>query len=756
MNVPTSVNSNQFDTRVDHTFNSQHTIFARYSQKSNPSQAANSLTLPSDEVKEKYYQGALSWTYTIRPTLLNEFRFGQVTSDASSIFPFDGLAFTNSLNLNDIQKDIFFNGLPAVSIGGGIVTPGFSKGRPGYSISSNYQFLDNLTWVKGRHTIKTGVDMRRVRAQSNLGFTTGNNYGDFSFGGNFSGDGFADFLLGAPVSSAIAVVARDNDGSATHYKAYLQDTIRMTSKLTMDVGVRYELHPGYADAGLNIGNFDRTIPRTGQVVIMSDPEAKKFLAPGALTSFNACPGAAINGVPCTPIVTAKEAGLPESLRKTYKKQFLPRLGFAYRLNNKTTIRTSAGIYNMILLGSVFYSLTGTVQSDVRNFNNVSTDGKPIFTWPDPRTPDSGVRSGAVGTFEFRTANQIDFKPPYMTQWAMSVDREIAKDLGLRLSYIGNKSTQLPWAPDINQMASSTAFYSQRTSLDRPFPNWGLIFSRDAGANSLYNSFQAELNRRFARGLSFTMAYTLAKLLADNAGPAPSGFAGETGGGRLTNSLDRRADRGEVYATRRQRSVNTIVYELPFGKGRQFLSGSSRAADLILGGWQVSGIITLQTGPFLTPVFNGGDPSGTNAASRGSSRPDRVGSGTLDSPTRDLWADRNAFLCPGRTVGATQFNCTVGVVPGRDIAPIGRFGNSGVGIVNGPGTVGINAAMSKSFKLAERATLRLEGSFTNAPNLTNLGDPNLNIADSNFGRITGARGVDFGGGRTGQVSMRLQF
>jgi hypothetical protein len=284
----------------------------------------------------------------------------------------------------------------------------------------------------------------------------------------------------------------------------------------------------------------------------------------------------------------------------------------------------------------------------------------------------------------------------------------------------------------------------------------LIFSRDAGANSLYNSFQAELNRRFARGLSFTMAYTLAKLLADNAGPAPSGFAGETGGGRLTNSLDRRADRGEVYATRRQRSVNTIVYELPFGKGRQFLSGSSRAADLILGGWQVSGIITLQTGPFLTPVFNGGDPSGTNAASRGSSRPDRVGSGALDSPTRDLWADRNAFLCPGRTVGATQFNCTVGVVPGRDIAPIGRFGNSGVGIVNGPGTVGINAAMSKSFKLAERATLRLEGSFTNAPNLTNLGDPNLNIADSNFGRITGARGVDFGGGRTGQVSMRLQF
>ena len=758
INVPTSVNSNQYETRIDHTFSSRHTIFGRYAQKSNPSQAANSLLLPSDEVKEKYYQGALSWTYTIHPTLLNEFRFGQVTSDATRIFPFDGLAFTNSLNLKDIQRDIFFNGLPNFAIGGGNSYTGVSKGRPGYSNSSNTQFIDNLTWIKGRHTIKTGIDIRRVRAKSDLGFTGGNNYGDFSFDGSFSGNGFADFLLGTPVGSAIAVVARDNDGSAIHYKTFVQDTIRLTSKLTMDAGVRYELHPGYSDAGLNIGNFDRTIPRTGQVVIMSDPEAKKFLAPGALTSFNACPGAAINGIPCTPIVTAKDAGLPEALRKTYKTQFLPRLGFAYRLNNKTTVRTSAGIYNMILLGSVFYSLTGTVQSDVRNFNNVGTDGRPIFALPDTRTPGSGVRSGAVGTFEFRTANQIDFKPPYMTQWALSVDRELAQNLGLRLSFIGNKSTQLPWAPDVNQMAPSTSFYSQRTSLDRPFPNWGLIFSRDAGANSIYNSFQAELNRRFARGVSFTMAYTLAKNLADNAGPAPSGFAGETGGGRLTNSLDRRSDRGDVYATRRHRSVNSIVYELPFGKGRTFMTGNSRAAGLVFGGWQISSIVTLQTGPFMTPVFSGGDPSGTNAASRGASRPDRIGigNGTLDNPTRDLWVDRNAFVCPGRTAGATQFNCTVGVVPGRDIAPIARFGNSGVGIVKGPGTLGFNAAMSKSFHLAESVTMRLEGSFTNFPNLTNLGDPNLNIADNNFGRITGARGVDFGGGRTGQVSLRLQF
>jgi hypothetical protein len=752
-NVATNIESDQYDARVDHVFNSQHSLWARFNTKANPQLSANNLMLPSDTVQAKYYQGSAAWTWTIKPTLLNEFRYGNVTSDETTVFPFDGLKFTNSLNLKDIQRDIFFNGLPNFGVTN---YTGVSKGRPGFGVSANNQFIDNLTWIKGRHTFKMGVDIRRLVGQSALGFTGGNNYGDFSFSGNFAGEPFADFLLGTPVASAIAVVTRDNDGRAKHYKTYFQDTMRISKKLTMDVGVRYELHPGYADAGFNIGNFDRTVARTGKVVIMSDPQAKQFLAPGALLSFNACPGAAINGVGCTPIVTAQEAGLPEALRNTYKAQFLPRLGFAYRLNDKTTIRTSYGQYNMILLGSVFFSLTGTVQSDVRNFNNVGADGRPVFSLPETRTPGSGVRGGSLGTFEFRTANQIDFKPPVMNQWQFSIDRELANNMGLRVSYIGNKSTHLPWAPDVNQMSPSTNFFSQRTSLDRPFPNFGLIFSRDAGANAQYNSLQAELNRRFANGLSFTTAYTMAKNLADNAGPAPGGFSGETGGGRLTNSLDRRGDRGNVYATRRHRFVSTMVYELPVGKGRKFMSTAGRAADMVLGGWQVSSILTLQSGPYLTPTFNGGDPSGTNAASRGASRPDRIGNGELESPTRDMWLDRNAFLCPGRAPGALQFNCAVGVRAGVDPNPIGRFGNSGVGIVTGPGTFGLNASLSKRFQITERLRMRAEGSFTNAPNWTNLGDPVMDIANNNFGRITGSRGVDFGGGRTGQVSLRLEF
>lgn len=750
-----SIDSDQYEGRVDQNFSEKHRVYGRLSYKNNPARGANALTLPSDTQSAKFWQVNTSWTYTMTPSLLNEFRFGYVKSDSATVLNFDGRAFTNSLGLKDIQKDIFFNGLPYFGID---LYTAFSKGRGGYSISNNLQFIDNLTWVKGKHTFKVGGDIRNLRARSDLGFTSGNNYGDFSFGPTFSGYGFADFLLGVPSSSAIAVVSRDNDGQATHYKLYVQDTIRLTGKLTIDLGLRYELHPGYRDNGLNIGNFDRTVPRTGQVVIMSDPEARKLVAPGAILSFNGCPAQPINGVGCTPIVTARDAGLPEALRLTYKTQFLPRLGLAYRLNSKTTLRASGGLYNMILMGSVFYSLTGTVQSDVRNFNNVGSDGRPIFTLPETRTPGSGVRGGSIGTFEFRTANAIDFKPPQMLQWGLSVDRELNGSTGLRVSYIGSRSYQLPWAPDVNQMSPSTTYYAQRTSLDRPFPNWGLIFSRDAGANAFYNSLQLELNRRLASGLSYTAAFTLAKNLADNAGPAPSGFAGETGGGRVTNSLDRRADRGEVYATRRHRFVSTVVYELPFGKGRRFLSGVNRGADLLFGGWQLSGILTLQSGPFLTPTFSGGDPSGTNAPSRGSQRPDRLGTanGALDNPNRDVWADRSAFICPGRTPGALQYSCSVGVTPGRDPSPIGRFGNSGVGILTGPGTFGLNVGLGKRFVIREGIGLRMEASFTNLPNWTNLGDPNLNIADNNFGRITGSRGVDFGGGRTGQVSLRLEF
>jgi hypothetical protein len=153
---------------VDQNFSVKHHVYGRLSYKNNPSSGANALTLPSDTLSAKFWQVSGSWTYAPKPNLLNEARIGYVKSDSAAIFNFDGRSFTNGLGLKDIQKDIFFNGLPNFSID---LYTGVSKGRPGYSISDNIQFIDNLTWVKGKHTLKFGGDVRNLRARSDLGFT---------------------------------------------------------------------------------------------------------------------------------------------------------------------------------------------------------------------------------------------------------------------------------------------------------------------------------------------------------------------------------------------------------------------------------------------------------------------------------------------------------------------------------------------------------------------------------------------------------
>ena len=316
---------------------------------------------------------------------------------------------------------------------------------------------------------KRGSTSANSAPQTNLGFTTGDNYGDYNFTGNFSGAPWADFLLGVPASTQIAVVVRTTTAARPTYKTFVQDTFRASAKLTLDFGVRWEFHPGYHDAGLNIANFDRTVPRTGRVIIPTDPQALKLVAPATLLAVNACPAPAINGIPCTPFVTASERVLPEGLRKNYYKQFLPRLGFAYRLDNKTTIRGNFGVYDMILLARCSSRLPGRCRATCAPSTMSGADGKPVFVLPQTRTPGSGMRAGAVGTFQFRTANQIDFHPPYMMQWGLSVDRQLTSNMGLRLSYIANRGVQLPWAPDLNQPQSSTTFYSQRPATDRPFP-----------------------------------------------------------------------------------------------------------------------------------------------------------------------------------------------------------------------------------------------------------------------------------------------
>lgn len=755
-NSSSSINSDQYDIRIDHNLTSKQSVFSRWTWKEISQDSPNNLSLPSNTAFDNYKILVASHNYAITPRLLNEARFGMTLNDSGTAFPFDGRDFTNKLGFTGIGPNFPFNGLPNIDFSGDITDLNRNR-ADGASQSRTFQFNNNLTWTKGRHTTKYGFDVRWIRAVSPLGFIGADNYGNSSFNNTFSGNDFGDFLLGTPIRTSFAIIQQDNDGRTTHYHFFGQDSFRVSQKLTLEFGLRYEYHPGYTDAGGNIGNFDPSVPRTGRVVYPTGKQS--LLAPGFLRTFNACPAPAANGAACTPVLSAEEAGLPESLRTVPKNRFLPRVGFAFRPfgDDKTVVRGGIGAYNGTLLGSIYFSLTGTLQSDVREFTNLSSGGRPLYQWPAIQSGGTGINAGQLGTASFRTANDINYKDPYSVQWNLSVDRYVGFGVGVRVSYIGMKTTQLAWAPDLNQMTNSTQFAINRPLSDRPFPNWGIIFTRTAGATAYYNAMQVEANRRFSNGLTFNSTYTWAKSLADNLGPNATGFVGETGGGRAADLYNRQAEYGDDYATRRHRSISTLVYELPVGKGRRFANGIHPALNAVIGGWQTSAIFLAQTGPFLTPFLGSNvvDPSGSGSGLSRNQHPDRIGNGNISNKTQDQWFDVNAFVCPGLTTRVAG-QCRIGINPTRDAAPIGRFGNAGVGIITGPGTINLSLGLNKAFQLTEKIKLEAGASFTNVENRVNLADPQMNVISTAFGRITSARSSELGGSRTGQVSMRLSF
>ncbi len=742
------ITSAQYDIRIDHTLTARQSLFSRWSYKNMDATSPNRFVLPADTSYAHSRSFVVSHNYTISPTVLNEFRLGFTNYDGGTSYAFDGRQITGDLGLQGLPP-LTFNGLPSFNFSGG--TTSFGKGKPGFTTSRNLQTNNNLTWVRGRHAIKAGADLRRLRAKTNLGFIGSDNYGNFSFDGRYSGKDFADFMLGIPYHSAFAYVRMDNDGLALHYSFYVQDSFKLSPKLTLEYGLRWEYHPPYTDASGDITNFDRAVPVTGRVVIPSSSMAREIAAPGFLLSINACPATAWNAIPCTPFLTAKEAGWPETLRFSDKKDFNPRFGFAYRpfADTRTVVRGGFGVYTQTILGSVYYSLTGIHSSDVREFTNDIQGGRPLFRLPQISTTGTGITTVPYGKAYFGTANDPRFADPYELQWSLTLERDLGWDTGLRLSYVGLRSIKLAWSPDLNQPQTSTTPYAQRPLTDRPFPYWGRVYTRDTGANAIYNALQTQFTHRVRGGLTFDSAWTWAKNLADSGGPAPTGFTGGAGGGRVTNSLDRRADRGNVAPTRRHRWITTAIYELPFGKGRKFLSGANPVVHGLAGGWRLSAIALMQTGPYLTATFSGGDPSGTGGDARGSQRPDAVRNANLPDPTADRYFDREAFVCPGRVPGAAnQFNCSVGA--------IGRFGNAGVGTLVGPGTVNLSMGLGKDFRLREWGTLKFEASFTNLPNHPNLANPGAAITSIAFGRSTSARGGDSGGNRIGQFALRLEF
>jgi hypothetical protein len=266
---------------------------------------------------------------------------------------------------------------------------------------------------------------------------------------------------------------------------------------------------------------------------------------------------------------------------------------------------------------------------------------------------------------------------------------------------------------------------------RPFKDWNVVTTRDNGARARYDGLTFDLTKRVTKGFSFSSSYTLARHKSDAAGAVPTAFAAENGASTL-NIFRGDADYGPVAYTRRHRSVSTFFYSLPFRSG-------SRGMDALVGGWELTGVLLLQSGSFETAQFSNRDPSGTGATVRGftsTQRPDQVGDGNLSSPSPDRYWDVAAFVLPANNIG--------------------RFGNGEVGTLIGPGTKVFSMTISKNVRLATTQRLRFEIAISNLFDIENFDVPIRTITSPAFGRVTATQTVDQAGPRTVQFSLRFTF
>jgi hypothetical protein len=730
INAPGNYDQKGFDIRGDQNVSNNQKFFARLTYKNvernffGGSSSAATAVLHSTKLgefaqKTEVRQLAASHNFILTPRLLNEFRAGfSYTLDTTRYALASGGA--------DLIRDFGFTGLPAAPAGGGVPFFEFADGsfidtggdKPTAVLSRSAQFNDNVTWVRGRHTVKSGLDVQYVEYKDQSSFFSGDEFGAYTFTGAFTGNAFADFLLGLPSTTKYAANPPDANPYTFQFAGYIQDDWRVSRKLTLNAGLRYDLRPPLLDRSNQLANFDRNFPG-GRIIVAN--EAAKALIPASVKA----------AVPNTPIVTAAEAGLPERLRFTDKNNINPRVGLAYRPfdDDRTVVRGGFGLYTVPLYGSISYSMYAAATGDVPSFQNTQLPNGQ-FAIQFPNVFPAALRGiPGAGTQDFRRANQFDLRDPQVRQWTATVERELGWQAGLRVSYTGSSTVDIVYSPDLNQVRPNTVGYAAARA-ERPFKDWNVVTTRDNGSRARYDALGIELTKRLQRGFSFASSYTLARHNSDSGGAVPTAFTGENGPSVL-NLFRGDADYGPVAFTRRHRSVTTFLYALPFD--------ASGPAGILAGGWDLAGILLVQSGSFQTAQFSNRDPSGTGANVRGftsTQRPDQIGEGNISSPTVDRYWDVNAFVLPGNNIG--------------------RFGNGAVGTLIAPGTTVFSLNVGKNFRIVGTSRARFEIAVTNLFNIENLDVPNRTITSTSFGRITSTQAVDQAGPRTVQFSLRYTF
>src|SRR5271170_3512303 len=613
----TPSSTNGADVRIDETINSKQSAYVRFSRKNITEDYANPF-LPDDADSVHNRSLLVSHTWVFTPRLLNEFRFGFTNVIVSVGFPIEGAAALSQLDLTgvNISQHPTTDAFPTFNFSAGTGFTPIGRDKAGVTQSKTTQFTDNLTWTRGKHTFKTGIDVCRVRYADIETFQPSDDFGQFTFLPpapglpTFTGNAFGNLLEGLPTTLFFAVSSPDVAGTAWQYSVFGQDEYQVTSKLTLNYGLRWQVLPGFNEDGGNLANFDQ---RNNSIVVpdnlaayleQQNIEASNL---GFQQSFNAC-NLGNTALPCTNYVTASQDHLPQSLCNIYYRNFQPRISLAYRAFNDTTTVVGAGfgIFTVTNLGPLSFNNSGNPTSALHTYSNSETaNGMPLIQFPNTAPPTLGVQYGGGSLDQGVDPN---YRDPQANQWNLTVERQLGASDSLRVSYVGMHSYRLNITEDLNQIPASTTPYQTTAASPyvdprAPYHNWFELYSTFNAGESNYNGLEVEESHKMSHGFYLDANYTLAKNLADNEGDNPTAFAGEVNYGiPIANRFDIRSDYGNVEGTRRQRFLLTGIYQLPFGQGRSFLNtGGWRNA--VLGGWEINTVTLIETGPWLTPSIS---------------------------------------------------------------------------------------------------------------------------------------------------------
>ena len=618
-------------------------------------------------------------------------------------------------------------GVPAIGLGGGVAS--FGGVTPWVTRDDTFQFMDSLSIVRGRHSIKLGAEIRRDRYNQ---FGNQKATGEFLFDGQATfnpanrgatGFIFADFMLGETSSSARVVAMADAMLRRSSYYAYIQDDWKITSKLTLNAGLRYENPRPWHDKYRGIINVKMFDPGVGPDGFLPNSKLPIITRPGQGDFYQGLNFHFADGQ----LVQAGDQYMGRSLVNPDNNNFAPRLGLSYSPTGRWTFRAGAGFFYVQDSGNpVFDMARNQAGRDLFITNIEQRNASMSDPWAAERASASCAGwSGTCLANPQILANVQNMRTPYVVQWLFNIQRELTRNVVLEAGYQGNEGHKLPRFRIYNQPILKTGPGDTRTVAQRtPWPAYGRLQEVDGLDNSNYHALSTKLTQRFHKGLTYMVGFTWSKAI--DGGSAIRTNSGDT----LwpVNAYNLRAERGLSQFNVGRRLVASYVYELPFGPGKPL--GNQGVISKIVGRWQLGGIVTLADGAPVN-VAQLGDTAALNTLGN---QPDATGISPI----------------PANRSTSQFWNIAAINVTNPELSF--RTGNMGRNTLLRPGTRQGDLSLARNIQIHESHTLNFRLEAFNSTNHPNWNAPSSDArSPATFGVITGARTM-----RQMQLALKYTF